>query len=161
MRDAATQIIEQWRRLGLQVRLAAPAADGTPPATWDILYATYAMIEPLVEVWKCVTLTGDTRVDVLTRLPVWLRHELLQLDQSEDWSAAQEQLHGLHRQLWAEVFLIPLWELNDVMIARKQVRGVPERPLCTYDGIERWTVEPWYPRDFALSPPLSPPESRK
>lgn len=149
MQAAARKITEQWRRIGMEVAVKVQTRAATAAAAdWDILYTANSMIEPLVELWRCVTLTGKTDVNSLTRLPVWLRHGLLELDQVEDWNAAQELLHKLHRQLWAEAYMIPLWELNEFMVTRRNVRGAPERPLHAYDGIERWTVDPWYPKDY-------------
>lgn len=149
MQEAARQIIGQWERIGLQVTLQEQLENATAASSdWDIVYTSTSMVEPLVEMWRCLTLTRNTDVRSLTRLPVWLRHELLELDQAGDWNVAQELLHKLHRQIWAEVYLIPLWELNEFMVTRKQVRGISARPMHAYQGIERWTLDPWYLKDL-------------
>jgi ABC-type transport system substrate-binding protein len=72
---------------------------------------------------------------------------LLLLDQASDFATAQDLLHRIHAQVWAEVLAIPLWELQPVMAVRKNLRGLAERPFRPYHGIERWRVESWYPRD--------------
>lgn len=149
MQAAARQITEQWRLIGVDVAIKPQSKGAFASAgEWDMIYTAQAMIEPLVELWRCVAMTAKTDVASLTRLPVWLRHGLLELDQAEDSKSAQDVLHKLHRQLWAEAYMIPLWELNEFMVTRRHVRGAPERPLHAYDGIERWTVEPWYPKEY-------------
>ena len=52
-------------------------------------------------------------------MPTWLRHALLELDRAPDWKTAEQLLQKLHRQLWAEVYLLPLWELDDHLAFRR------------------------------------------
>ena len=55
-----------------------------------------------------------------------------------DQNSAADLLHLLHELFWAEVHLIPLWEIDEVLVYRKNIRGVSERPVSTYQKIERW-----------------------
>ncbi|MGE5193926.1 MAG: ABC transporter substrate-binding protein [Deltaproteobacteria bacterium] len=150
---AVRLLVEQWRAAGMEVQPAvAPAAalpeDGA--GDWDILYRTETIAEPLVELWPFLALTASTETSALGHLPTWLRQELLDLDRVGDWERAERLLHRLHKQFWAEVHLIPLWEIDDVMVYRKNIRGVPERPAGPYQRIERWKIEPWYARESPL-----------
>jgi len=94
-----------------------------------------------------LTLSASTATQAVAHLPAWLRRDLLQLDRVGDFQSAQRALHRLHRSLWAEVYLVPLWEVEDQLVVRKTVRNVPESPLGTYQGIDGWRVEPWYARE--------------
>jgi len=146
---AAQQIAEHWRRIGLNVTLVTAAEYSTakPAPAWDVVYRTVRIYEPLTELWPLLTLGAATDVESLSHVPTWLRHDLVSLDLAGDWLAAEAILRKLHKQLWAEVYLIPLWETNEYLVARKHIRGLPPQPLATYQGIERWKVDPWYPRD--------------
>jgi ABC-type transport system substrate-binding protein len=146
---AADRIVEQWRAIGIEVsRQVAPAA-GLNDAhdDWDVIYRTASLAEPLTDLWPFLALGNSTEAGALAHLPTWLRQELLDLDRVGDWKSAADLLHYLHRQFWAEVHLIPLWEIDDVMVYRKHVRGVPDRPVEPYQRIERWKVEPWFTRE--------------
>jgi hypothetical protein len=150
---AAARIIEQWKVVGIEARLSvAPAVGLTPDGQddWDIVYRTDALAEPLVELWPYLALTTSTETAALGHLPTWLRKQLLDLDRVGDMNSATQLLHLLHEQFWAEVHLIPLWELDDTFVYRKHVRGVPERPVTPYQKIERWKVEPWFSREAPL-----------
>jgi ABC-type transport system substrate-binding protein len=160
VQTAAGRIIEHWKAAGIEAQLrVAPAVDfapdgHTPDAStpsdrsdWDIVYRTDALAEPLVELWPYLALTNSTATSALGHLPMWLRKQLLELDRVGDLSSATEQLHLFHELFWAEVHLIPLWELDDVLVYRKHVRGVLERPVSTYQKIERWKVDPWFSRE--------------
>jgi ABC-type transport system substrate-binding protein len=146
---AAERIVEQWRAIGIEVsRHVAPAAAlNEADDDWDIIYRTACLAEPLTDLWQFLALGNSTEAGALAHLPTWLRQELLDLDRVGDWKSATDMLHYLHRQFWAEVHLIPLWEIDDVMVYRKHVRGVPDRPVEPYQRIERWKVEPWFTRE--------------
>lgn len=146
-RQAAQMLIAQWKRVRLTVELLpAPTEDsaGSHPngTDWDIAYRTVSLAEPLTELWSCLTLGIGTNAESLTLLPSWLRHELLTLDRAGDWDTAERLLKNLHRHLWAEVQVIPLWEVNEFLVYRKNIRGLSAQPMFTYQGVERWRVEP-------------------
>jgi hypothetical protein len=148
---AANEIASEWRQIGLEIALEA--SDDPSPDTkegqpaWDILYHPVSMIDPVVELWPSLTLDPAASVASLTHYPHWLRQELLALDRAGDWASAEAILHLLHKHLWAEVQFIPLWEVSDSMILRKQLVGIPPRPMQTYQDVERWRMQPWYPRE--------------
>lgn len=146
---AVRQMISAWEKIGVRTHLAVISGSGAAfdADAWDIVYRTDAMHEPLTELWPYLTLSGGTDVATLIHLPTWLRHELLDLDATGDWSDAESILRRLHRQLWAEVHLIPLWEIDQFVVLRKNVRGVPVRPVGPYQHAERWKVESWFARD--------------
>jgi hypothetical protein len=144
--QAADAIIAAWQRIGVDCR-GIPATVQTTDSdgpTWDIAYRCVQMVEPLVELWPFLTVTSATDIASLEFLPGSLRRELLVLDRAGDWATAEQTLHRLHRQLWADVHLIPLWELSETMVWRKHVRGIPPQPVETYQQMEGWNVEPWY-----------------
>ncbi|MCA9024949.1 MAG: hypothetical protein KDA86_07030, partial [Planctomycetaceae bacterium] len=63
-------------------------------------------------------------------------------------NAALQLVSRLHLHLWGEVMLIPLWEVDDYLIYRKNVRGVPVDPVHPYEEIDRWVVESWFAEDL-------------
>jgi hypothetical protein len=147
---AAARIIEFWKVAGIpaELRVTPSVALATAgPEDWDIVYRADVVAEPLVELWPYLALTTSTETAALGHLPTWLRKQLLELDRVGDQSSAAELLHLLHELFWAEVHLIPLWEIDETLVYRKNIRGVPERPVSTYQKIERWKVEPWFPRE--------------
>ena len=143
-RGVAGELVAQWKKIGLAVQLVP---DDDPEAGWDILYRTVRMADPQAHLWPLLTLQSTTRVDALAYLPDWLRQELIDLEQARDWNTAESLLRDLHRYLHAEVQYVPLWEVDEFLALRKNVHGLPERPLHPYHNIERWVADPWYPRD--------------
>jgi tetratricopeptide (TPR) repeat protein len=146
-RRAAAEILKEWKRVGIPAELIpadSPAAGGT----WDIAYRTLRMEEPLVELWPFLTVNGGTRLESLRHLPDWLRLELLELDNAADWKSAVSRLQQLQAHLYAEAECIPLWEVDDAIVLRKNIHDFPPvKFVHTYQDVERWVVQSWYPED--------------
>lgn len=141
LRDVARAMIEQWRRVGVQVRLL----DDPVESDWDISYRTATSIEPLMEIWPLLTMEDSARVDALQPLPEPTRRLLLELERAIDWTTATTLLHRLLADLLVDARYVPLWEVDEFLVARKNIVGIPARPIHPYADIEQWTVQPWYP----------------
>jgi ABC-type transport system substrate-binding protein len=144
---AAAEIVRQWARIGVNVQILTDSGEpAQTPEDWDILYHTVRMVEPLVDLWPFLTFDTRARVRSLAHLPDWLRQQMVELDNAGDWSSALTILHRLHRQLWSEVQVIPLWEVNEFTVIRKNIartlHSSQRRPMHVYQGIERWIVRP-------------------
>ena len=139
-------LLTAWKRSGLTVRLL-PQDDPDGWRSADLVYRVLSMAEPLVELWPLLTLTGETNVESLQQFPVWLRRRLMELDTVGDSATALSLLHELHRQLWTEAYLIPLWELQPHLVVRRHVRALPGAPMMVYQSIDRWQMDAWYARD--------------
>jgi hypothetical protein len=144
---AVQRIAADLGRCGLKIRVDSVNESTANDDDWDIRYVSHSMFEPLTELWPCLTQSPNPSLDSIRRFPQWMRQELLNLDRVGDWSSARSTLQRLHRQIHAEVLLIPLWEVDRVIVARKEVRGIPAAPARVYDSMERWSVESWWPRD--------------
>ena len=135
-----------WKRVGSEVQLADSAAVDAAK-DWDLVYRTLQMTEPVVELWPFLTMRSAARVADLMHLPDWLRQELIDLDRAENFQAAVTVLHRLHRHIQEQVLLLPLWEIDEVMIVPKNINGFSKTPLSPYQGLERWTIQSRIPLD--------------
>ncbi|MGE3315506.1 MAG: ABC transporter substrate-binding protein [Planctomycetaceae bacterium] len=143
--EVCRQMIAQWKRIGLNVELVTePNEKGVQ---WDIVYRTVRMEEPLVEWWQFIALDRAPSIEAIAHLPDWLRRELIELENAGDWNTAVTLLRDLHRDLYAEIEYVPLWELDDYFVGRKNIRGFASSPLHPYQNVERWVVQSWYPTD--------------
>jgi tetratricopeptide (TPR) repeat protein len=139
---AAEQLVVQWAQLGIKVTIVA-GTDQTPK-DWDIVYRTVRMAEPVADLWPFLTMKPDARVEDLEHLPDWLRQQLIELEQSVDFNSSVRMLRGLHFRLNELVHIIPLWEVDDVIVIRKNIQGFPQRLVDPYHNVEKWKVAPWY-----------------
>lgn len=142
VKEVCVAMIEEWRRVSIEVELA----DAASPH-WDICYRTIKSIEPLMDLWPLLTLQDSARVEGLQFLPESTRRDLLELERIGDWTNATKLLHRLLANQLIEARYIPLWEVDEYLIARKNITGLASRPMHAYDDVERWTVQSWYPQD--------------
>ncbi len=153
IRSVAEAMVKSWERFGVTVQIEDPPvgpllgdADTAEPA-WDMAYRTVQMAEPVTDLWPFLTFADRARVEDLDAFPDWLRQEIIGLDQLSDWNAAVEATRRLHEHLSAEMHLIPLWEVDEYLVYRKNIRGVPPAPVHPYQRVDGWVVETWYPTD--------------
>lgn len=137
--DEMKKLWERTKRLKVEVIVDTP--DGKTPEDWDIIYRKVQLSEPLMDIWPFITLQDRARVEDLTFMPDWLRAEFVQLDGSTNFKEARDRVWDLHRHLWSEAFIIPLWEIDEYMAFRKEVRATRVRPISAYDDITRWNID--------------------
>ena len=142
---AAEALVAQWDRIGITVRIVGQ--DEKLPQEWDIVYRTVRMTEPVTELWPFLTMKQDARVEDLEHLPDWLRQQLIELEQAVDFNSSVEMLQRLHYRLNELVHIVPLWEIDDVIVIRNNIQGFPAGMVHPYQNVERWIVQPWYPND--------------
>ncbi len=149
VRAAAARLVASWKRVGITVQLVdSPAGDEADvPTDWDLAYRTLHMTEPIVELWPFLTMRPVARVADLMHLPDWLRQELIDLDRAENFQAAVTVLHRLHRHIQEQVLMLPLWEIDEVMIVPRNIKGFSLTPLSPYQSLERWTIQSRIPLD--------------
>ena len=154
VRNAAAELQKAWKRVGIDVQLLDPPTDKSSevPDDWDLAYRTLHMTEPVVELWPFLTMQPKARVADLMHLPDWLRQELIDLDRAENFQAAVLVLQRLHRHIQEQVLMLPLWEVDEVMIVPRNIRGFPATPLSPYQGVERWTIQSRIPTDSLPNP---------
>lgn len=141
---AAERIVTYWQKIGFEIDVIKGDREGQPlPDTeWDLCYRQLRMEEPLLELWP--VLTNDPTLDMkrLQLFPDWMRQELVGLDYAASFVDAQEKLFRIHNHIAAQAFLIPLWEVDDYAVFRKNVSGLPPKLMSTYHNVERWIIRP-------------------
>lgn len=137
------ELIAAWKRVGLTVEWQR-ADDGAP---WDLAYRTLRLYEPTDDIWSLLRADGRTDWQDLSIYPHWLRERLWELEQTVDWSTAQRLLREIQREFLIEARWLPLWEVDEFSVTRRRIIGISTRPIHPYQGVERWTVQPWYPTE--------------
>ncbi|WP_417848728.1 ABC transporter substrate-binding protein [Thalassoglobus sp.] len=140
--QTAQEIAAVWKKIGIDIKLVY--AHEPRPEKWDIIYRSVQMVEPLVDIWPFLTIEERARLDDLRDYPDWLKQELIQLDRTSEQSRAIAALQVLHRHLWSDTAVFPLWELQRYAVIRKNIQGYPKTLMHCYDQIDRWSVDSWY-----------------
>jgi hypothetical protein len=146
-RAAAADLVRAWKRIHIEVEIVDPATVSDEDVDWDLCYRTMQIAEPTVDLWPFLADSQTAQIGDLAVFPDWLRHALVDVDRTSDWGRALETVRSLHSKLWSEVRCLPLWEVDGYLVVRRNVQGFPERPMHCYHGIERWTMQSWYPAE--------------
>jgi len=143
MREAAEQMIRYWSRIGFEVDLLPRDVTAEELESWDFLYRRSHIEEPLLDLWP-VLLTDETLdVRLLGSYPDWMRQDLTLLDYAGSFRIARDRLFRMQRNMAAQAFLIPLWEVNQYVARRKIVTGFPKEHMASvYHNATRWVVKP-------------------
>jgi ABC-type oligopeptide transport system substrate-binding subunit len=72
----------------------------------------------------------------------FVRLMLRQVDRAENWKEARDRLYELHRLLYEDVTLLPLWQMIDFFAYHRGLRGVQDRPISFYQDVEKWRIVP-------------------
>ena len=146
---AAERMIAQWKLIGIEVeRVDYPTNPEEQWPEWDICYRKVVVGDPITELWPLLTIKRTARVEDLMGFPDWLRQKLVDLDYVGNWDSAIELLHQIQHACQSDAIVIPLWEVDDFHVIRKQIRNVPDKLMYPYQHVDRWIVPSWYPVDI-------------
>ncbi len=109
---------------------------------WDFFYAQVAVWEPVIDARRLLGTygiggTNDNYVIMALR----------KLDHARNWRQVRQRLHEIHRIVYDQLTVIPLWQSVDYFAHSIGVEGVPEQPVLLYETVEQWEVTPRLPRD--------------
>ncbi|WP_010587079.1 ABC transporter substrate-binding protein [Schlesneria paludicola] len=143
VRAIAATMIEHWRRVGITVRLNDVNEDGE----WDLVYRTTSLVEPVTELWPTIALNADAKIEALKPLPERIRRQLLDLERANDWTNATRILRRIETDLMVDAQFIPLWEVDQFFVFRRQLFGLPARMMNAFQDVERWTLQSWFSQE--------------
>ena len=133
------QIQTQWAVIGVRctLRELPPGQTRVTDGDYDLLYAEFTMREPLVDAASLfgpggLAETNDPFVNLTLR----------RLDEVANWKEARDVLHELHRLLYEDVTLLPLWQMIDYFVYQNGLTGHHDRPIAFYQNVEQWRVVP-------------------
>ncbi len=138
-RFIANQIQQQLEVVEIPCTLRElPAGHSRPEDdSWHLQLREIRMEEPLVDLPRLLGPGGALPAD-----DPYVGLALRQLDEAENWRAARQSLHELHRQLHNDVTVIPLWQLTEHFAYHQGVHGVSARPITFYQNLENWRIIP-------------------
>jgi ABC-type transport system substrate-binding protein len=133
------KIQSQWDALGVKcsLRELPPGQVWDTDGSYDLLYLEFMIREPLTDVGRLFGTQG-----LVPTSDPYVALALRQIDAAENWRTAGEQLKQLHRLLFEEVTVLPLWQMVEHFAYQRGLQGVPPHPVLLYDDVQRWRVTP-------------------
>jgi ABC-type transport system substrate-binding protein len=141
-RLACKSIKQSLELLELSVELRELPAGSGPiiPEDVDLMYAELAMWEPVVDARVLLDSDGMSR-----GASPYMSLALRQLERSTNWGEVADKLREIHQIAFADVAVIPLWQLTDHYAYHGGVRGIEPNPVSLYQDVERWRLQFQFP----------------
>lgn len=133
-REACRQIQEQWRLIGWTVKLVEVSPDRPPPPDYDFLYVEAAIWEPEIDLLRLIANLITERQFLSPQVELVLAG----LGSSADWPTLGQRLRELHRWVYDDLTVLPLWQLVDFYAYRSGIRGLDEPCVSLYQNVETW-----------------------
>src|SRR5690606_35713331 len=134
-RTACQSIALQLAAIGLPCKLVElpPGETRDTQNVCDFVYAEVTIGEPLVDARRLLHKDGVARLS-----DPYVSLALRRLDEATNWDEARERLRDVHRQVHADVSIIPLWQLVEHYACRPQLAGPEQPPVTLYDDLSVW-----------------------
>jgi tetratricopeptide (TPR) repeat protein len=152
-RLACERIANNLTRIGLKINVAPfdPRSPVSPLAA-DLRYVGLTVNDPVFDVMTFLTRDNPTLAEFASP---WLRQMLVELVDIPNQSAAREFLPRLHKVLYDDVAVLPLWQYQERWVVSNRVAHLPENIDNVYQGIAEWTVRPGFPPDPTAAEPAT------
>jgi ABC-type transport system substrate-binding protein len=142
-RFVCNQIQSQLEVVGVPCSLRElKPGENLPEDGYDLVFFELMVREPLSDLGRLFGAGGA----IPTTNP-YVGLTLRRLEKAESWIDVRERLYELHRLLYEEVVVLPLWQMVDQFVYHQGLQGVRNRPVFLYEGVEQWRVVPPLPED--------------
>jgi ABC-type transport system substrate-binding protein len=130
-------IADQLKQVGLKVNLKQLSTEklNDPDNECDLVFAEIVMCEPAVDAIRLLGPGG-----LLPETNPYVNLALRRLEAAKDWKAASDALRDLHRIVYDDTTVIPLWQITEHFAYRKWLKGPSPQSVQLYSDVERWEL---------------------
>ena len=134
---AAQAIATQLQFMGLECQLHEFARGATRDSdtVCDLVYAEVAIWEPLIDARRLFGAGGIAPND-----NAYVRRAVRWLDKAQSWGEVRERLLEVHRTVYNEVAIVPLWQTVEFFAYNNRLRNLGDRPVWIYQNVEQWRL---------------------
>jgi len=136
-RNACLMIQQQWRTVGIPVRIVEyrPGEQVGRGTDVDFWYVEMTMLEPCVDLELLFGNNGLT-----AKRSEYVELAMRRVRGADTWPEAVEALENLHRTMYDETTVLPLWQITSRFAHRRELTGIPAEIFRLYDQVEQWEL---------------------
>jgi ABC-type transport system substrate-binding protein len=101
----------------------------------DLVYKEVAIWEPVTDARRMLGPRGVAP----TQSP-YVAQSLRRLEEARNWGDIRDRLLDIHRAVYNDVAIMPLWQVVDYFAYHKRIRNIGERPVWLYQNVEQWRI---------------------
>ncbi len=138
-RVACRGLVKEWKRIGVECKLLEfpPGVFDDANHKCDLAYLQIAAWEPIVDARRLFGHSGLAPTD-----DEHIQLALRQIDMARNGQEVRQRLLILHRLIYADSTLLPLWQTIDHFAYRRTLQGLAPRRLSLYQDVEQWQLRP-------------------
>ena len=149
-------VVEAFRAAGVQIDpVERPPSDLEAELRagrrFDLAYRVGRVDDPLRDVGPviCPGYAAPAASDGLRAMPSHRIGQLLldRLEKAQDYPTARELIIEIDRECRDELPIIPLWQIEGHYAWRDRLTGPSDEADDLYEGIESWSIAPWFARE--------------
>ena len=137
-RVAVQAMIQQWEIIGVpaESKVLPPDAPADQLKECDLIYVITTMWEPATDIER---LLGASSFAVSSN--PFVVQGLERVRAARNWKEIRDALQDMHRIINYHLPLLPLWQVTDRFVLRKNIEGVSKQPISLYQSIKSWRVK--------------------
>lgn len=101
----------------------------------DLVYTEIAIWEPVVDAGRLFNAKGPAACE-----SAYVRQTIRRLEAAENWGGVRQRLLDVHRAVYNEAAVIPLWQMVDYYAYDRRLRNVGEDLVWLYQNVDQWRI---------------------
>ena len=73
----------------------------------------------------------------------WSRHAPRDCNRSvaRNWREVRDECNNLHMVVAAHLPVLPLWQVSETFVYRREVVGIAKKPISLYQDVQKWRLQ--------------------
>lgn len=123
--------------IGIEVELREfpPGITDDQNGECDLVYKEIAIWEPVTDARRMLGVGGVAPTDSF-----YVGDYVRELEKAQNWGDVRDRLVDIHRAVYNDVAILPLWQVVDYFAYNTRVRNVGERNVALYQNVAQWRI---------------------
>jgi tetratricopeptide (TPR) repeat protein len=137
-RVAVQAMIQQWAIIGVTAEMKILSTDATDEDRegCDLIYVITTMWEPATDIERLLGTTGLAASD-----NPFIVQSLERVRVAKNWKDVRIAMQDMHKVINYHLPVLPLWQVTDRFVVRRNIEGVQNQPVSLYQNIKNWRIQ--------------------
>ncbi len=135
---AGEAIVQAWKLVEIPAELVVIKSDleknETPEV--DFLYVSAAVWEPATDAERLFGVGGAAPSS-----NQYVVQALGKLSVARNWREVRDECNNLHMVVAAHLPVLPLWQVSETFVYRREVVGIAKKPISLYQDVQKWRLQ--------------------
>ncbi len=135
---AGEAIVQAWKLIEIPAELVVIKSDAetNDAPQVDFLYVSAAVWEPATDAERLFGVGGAAQSS-----NQFVVQALGKLSIARNWREVRDECHNLHQVVAAHLPILPLWQVSETFVYRREVLGITKKPVSLYQDVQKWRLQ--------------------